>query len=57
MSYCTVWAKVVFRGFLKCVDVYEHFGMPVPCASANFISTKFRVYVGQFQLVIFASST
>ena len=38
MSYCSVWAKVVF-----CGDVYTNFTMPIFCASPNSItSLSFR---------------
>ena len=39
MSYCNVWAKVVFCG------VYTHFTMPIFCTSPNSItSLSFRCW-------------
>ena len=43
MSYCNVWAKVVFSWFPKKGDVYTNFTMPIFCASPNSImSLSFR---------------
>ena len=35
MSYCNVWAEVVFCGFPKKGDVYTNFTMPIFCMSPN----------------------
>ena len=43
MSYCNVWAEVVFLWFPKKGDVYTNFTMPIFCASPNSImSLSFR---------------
>ena len=43
MSYCSVWAEVVFSWFPKKGDVSTNFTMPIFCASPNSImSLSFR---------------
>ena len=45
MSYCNVWAEVVFLWFSKNGDVYTTFTMPIVCASPNSItSPSFRCW-------------
>ena len=42
MSYCNVWAEVVFCGFPK---KDTNLTMPIFCASANSHLTKFQMLV------------
>ena len=45
MSYCNVWAEVVFFVVFQKGDVYTNFTMPIFCASPNSItSPSFRCW-------------
>ena len=45
MSYCNVWAEVVFLWFSEKGDVDTNFTMPIFCASPNSImSLSFRYW-------------